>query len=148
MENIRQLVESVLENGFLLSLGTVDPSGIWVSDVIYVHDASLNIYWLSHVEARHSKAIMVNPKVAGTITISNNPGALNIGLQIDGIAEKVEGDILEIATKHRVKRGKAPPSKEGEILDSGESWYRLKPTKIELIHEPLFGSEKKVLKIQ
>ena len=44
--------------------------------------------------------------------------------------------------KHRQKRGKPPPAKPGEILDPGESWYRLKPAAIELIYEPLFGFEK------
>lgn len=96
---------------------------------------------------RHSQAISKNHIVAATITISNNPGEKNIGLQIEGIAEKVEGDMLEVARQHRKKRGKPEPEKEGETLDEGKSWYQLKPTKIELIYEPLFGFEKKIIKL-
>ena len=142
MHNVQELIKEVLEEGYLLSLATVDDGGVWVSDVIYVYDDQMNIYWLSQISARHSKAISKNNQVAGTITISNKPEEKNIGLQLKGVAEKIDGDILEIAVKHRQKRGKPAPTKLGEILDQGESWYRLRPKMIELIYEPLFGFEK------
>lgn len=142
MNNVQELINEVLEKGYLLSLATVDDGGVWVSDVIYVHDDQMNIYWLSQTNARHSKAISKNDRVAGTITVSNKPGEKNIGLQLKGVAEKIDGDILEIAVKHRQKRWKLAPTKPGEILDQGESWYRLRPKMIELIYEPLFGFDK------
>src|SRR3989344_9137677 len=142
MEDLKKIVGEILDQGYLMSLGTLDESGPWVSDVIFVNDG-LDIYWLSLENTRHSKAILKNPKVAATITISNNAGEKNIGLQIEGIAEKIEGDVFEIAKKHRLKRNKPVPEKEGEILDPGESWYKLSPTKIEIINEPLWGFEKK-----
>ena len=145
MDEIREIVRKVLEQGYLLSLATADNTGIWVADVVYVNDKDFNIYWLSHHDTRHSKAIMKNPSVAGTITISNNPGEQDVGLQIEGQAEKIEGDILLIAKKHLAKRGKPAPTKEGEIFETGQSWYRMKPKKIELIHEPIFGRIKKAL---
>lgn len=130
-----------------MSLATIDESGPWASDIIYVFDVKLNIYWLSHIKTRHSQAILKNPQVAGTITLSNRSKEDNIGIQFAGIAEKVEGDILDMAIKHRLKRGKPAPTKEGEILDPGESWYRLKPKFIDLIYEPLFGFKKERLNL-
>lgn len=146
-EDTKNLVLSILEQGYLMSLGTADGNGPWVSDVIYVHDKDWNLYWISETATRHSQAIQKNPKVAATITISNNQGEENVGLQIEGTAEKVSGDILEMAKQHRRKRKKPEQEKEGEILDEGESWYSLKPTKIELIYEPLFGFDKKLLSL-
>lgn len=145
MKEIGKLVLSVLEKGFLMSLATVDEDGPWVSDVVYVHDDKLNLYWLSESTTRHSKAIEDNSKVAATITVWQKQGDKNIGLQIAGRAIKIEGDILEMAVKHRLKRNKKAPEKEGEILGANESWYCLKPTKIELIYEPLYGFNKKKL---
>ncbi len=52
-----------------------------------------------------------------------------------------------MAVKLRLKKKKQPPKNEGEILDPGESWYRLKPEKIELIYNRLFGFEKKMIKL-
>lgn len=148
MKEIKKLVFSVLEKGFLMSLATVDEGGPWVSDVIYVHDDKLNLYWLSEVNSRHSKAIRKNPKVAATITVWQKQGDKNIGLQIEGKAKKIEGDILQMAVKHRLKRNKKAPKKEGEILESNESWYCLKPAKVELIYEPLYGFSKKKLELK
>lgn len=146
MRDVRELVKSILEQGYLMSLGTVDDGGVWVSDVIYIHDDDFNLFWLSDPDVRHSRAIQGNPKVAATITVSNNAGEENIGLQIEGVAEKLEGNNLALATQHRLKRKKSPPTRGGEV-EEGESWYRLRPTKIEVIHEPRFGFDKQILKL-
>lgn len=180
MEDIKSLVVAVLKQGYLMSLGTADESGPWVSDVIYIYEWNIyphtknnvhestqidedfpvmkqkesgssgigvGVYWISETTTRHSNAILKTGKAAGTITISNNRGEQNIGLQIEGAAEKVEGDMLELARQHRKKRGKTGPEEGEEFLDKGESWYRLKPTKIELIYEPLFGFDKKTAEL-
>lgn len=147
MEDIRELVKQVLEKGYLISLATVDDDGVWVADVIYVCDDSFNIYWMSQEGARHSRALLQNNQVAGAITITAKPQEDDVGLQLEGVAEKIEGDILEMAIKHRLKRGKPTLIKEGEALDEGGSWYRLKPSRIELIYEPLFGFERKSLNL-
>lgn len=54
-----------------MSLAVQDNGGLWVSDVVYVFDDNFNIYWMSDPDVRHSKAILVNLQVAGTITVSN-----------------------------------------------------------------------------
>lgn len=146
--DIKKLIMSVLDQGYLMTLATSDENGVWASDVIFVHDGTLGIYWLSETGTRHSKAIMRNPRVAGTITLSNSKGEENKGIQFEGNAEKIEDDVLEIAVKHRAKRGKQAPSRVGEILGEGESWYRITPTKIELIYEPLYGFKKQVLELK
>ena len=89
MEEIKKLVEEILSKGYVMSLATLDDGGIWVSDVVYVFDRNFNIYWISQVSTRHSKAIEENSKIAATITTSVH-GGKNEGLQIEGKAEKVE----------------------------------------------------------
>lgn len=143
--NIRQLIQEVLGKGYLMSLGTTDEGGVWVSDVIYVYDDGLNIYWMSDPDVRHSQSISKNPRVAGTITVSGQ-GEDNLGIQFDGIAEKIEGPRFDCALKHYVKRKKPAPKETDDVLQ-GDSWYRLRPKKIELIHEKLFGFEKKILEL-
>lgn len=147
MEDIKSLITTVLEKGYLMSLATVDEGGPWVSDVIYVHDEKWNLFWISETETRHSQAIEKNRRVAATVTVSNNPGEDNVGLQIEGVAEKIEGDSPELSRAHREKRKKPIPEEGSGILEEGESWYVLKPTNVELIYEPLFGFDKKTVKI-
>ena len=144
-KDLRDLIEEVLSNGYLMSLATLDKSGVWVSDVIYIYDENFNIYWMSDPEVRHSKALLENNKVAGTITVSG-PGENNLGIQFDGEAEKVDGARFDLAKKHYLKRKKLPPKEQDDVLQ-GDSWYVLKPKTIELINEKLFGFEKKKLEL-
>lgn len=147
MENnqIKQLIQEVLDKGYLMSLATIDDGGVWVSDVIFVYDDKFNIYWMSDPDVRHSQAILVNPKVAGTITISDQ-GEDNLGIQFDGVAEKIDGARYDLALKHYAKRGKPAPKETDDVLQ-GDSWYILKPKKIELIYEKLFGFEKQKIEL-
>ena len=140
--DLKKLAENVLQDGFVMSLGTHDDSGVWVADVIYVYDDSFNIYWTSLAEVRHSKAIMQNTKVACTITADWTTGKER-ALQIEGVAEKIEGAFFELEKQLRVKRHLAVPTEPGQILEGGYSWHVLRPTKIELINNELFGYEKK-----
>ncbi|MBI4059532.1 pyridoxamine 5'-phosphate oxidase family protein [Candidatus Giovannonibacteria bacterium] len=142
-EDIKQLIKEVLEKGYLMSLATLDEGGVWVADVIYVHDGDFNIYWISSPVTRHSQAIIKNSRVAGTITVSG-PGEDNLGIQFEGVAEKVDGERPDLALRHYAKRGKPAPKENEDVLE-GDSWYILKPAKIELINEKLFGFEKQKL---
>jgi uncharacterized protein YhbP (UPF0306 family) len=143
--NIKQLIQEVLEKGYLMSLATVDSGGVWVSDVIYIFDEDLNMYWMSDPDARHSQAVLKNNKIAGTITISAQ-GEDNLGIQFEGIAEKIGGARYDLAIKHFAKRKKPIPAETEDVLQ-GDSWYMLKPKKIELICERLFDFEKQKLEL-
>ena len=45
MFNVRERTLEVLKQTHLMSLATVDDGGVWVSDVIFIYDDNLNIYW-------------------------------------------------------------------------------------------------------
>ncbi|MBX4188358.1 MAG: pyridoxamine 5'-phosphate oxidase family protein [Candidatus Doudnabacteria bacterium] len=145
MEDLKVIAKEILDSFHLMNLGTQDENGVWVSTVHYVSDADLNLYWLSSDLVRHSKAVLNNSKVAGTITVSTKPGDPNVGLQFEGLAEKLDGNHPELAKKHAAKRNKPEPQ-VGE-LEKGRSWYRLKPTKIQIIHEPNWGFNKQTIEL-
>jgi len=126
-----------------MSLGTFDKDGIWVADVVFVHDDDLNIYWLSAPDCRHSKAILENNNVAGTITNSTKSKEPNFGIQFSGKAERLEGARFNLIAKHWAKRNHKIPdiSKALEVLE-GDRWYKIAPTDIELIDEANFGFDR------
>jgi uncharacterized protein YhbP (UPF0306 family) len=140
MEDLPALIKEVLEKGYLMSLATLDDGGVWVADVIYVHGDAFNIYWMSDPKARHSKAVVEHSAIAGTITVSGQ-GENNLGIQFSGVAYKLEGPRYDLAKKHYAKRKKSEPKESDDVLE-GDSWYMLKPTHIDLIHEKHFGFEK------
>ncbi len=141
-DELKKLAFKILEDGYLMSLGTVDEGGVWIADVIYVHDKNFNLYWISAPETRHSRAIEGNNRVACAITASQEADKER-ALQIEDVAERIDGPMFEFEKKHRAKRGKGAPERPGEILEDGEVWYVLRPTKIELMHSEPFGYEKK-----
>ena len=138
MPDLRALAKEILNDGYLISLGFADSEGVWVSDVVYVSDDDLNIYWISKTDTRHSKALERNAAIAGTITAVEKVDAER-ALQIAGTAEKVEGPLFDLEKKHRAKRGMNMPTEPGEILKEAHYWYKLTPTRIELIHNEHFG---------
>lgn len=146
--NTRDRAMEVLRNTHLMSLGTFDGEGVWVADLIFLHDDDLNIYWISSPDARHSKAILKNEKVAGTITCSTKSKEPNFGIQFEGKAEKLEGLRIDLMAKHWAKRGhKIPSIAEATEWLGGESWYKLRPTKMELIDEVNFGFERQSVEL-
>lgn len=142
-KDVKQLIKEVLEGGYLMSLGTVDDGGVWVSDVIYIFDDDFNLCWMSKLHRRHSKAIELNKNVAGTITAETRIG-YELGIQFEGVAQKIEGARFDLAKKHCAKRGKPEPKETDDVL-YGAAWYMLKPKKIELICQEHFGYEKQKL---
>ena len=145
MFNIKKRIIEVLKGGYLMSLGSEDNGGVWVADVIYVFDDDLNIYWMSKIFRRHSKAIdEVNNKVAGTITITNNGEKNDLGLQFEGRAEKIRGFRPDLGIKFFKKRGLNMPNNPKDILGE-HSWYKLVPNKICLIDQKNFERERQDL---
>jgi len=141
MDDLRTLLRQILDQGYLLSLASVDESGPWVSDVIYTFDGDLNLYWISQSESRHSKAFVTNPLASGAITVVEKPEGKGIGLQISGTVRmlaQIPANSLALYTKKRKGETQWIPS-------AGEVWYRLTPSKFDLIYEPLFGFTKKFL---
>ncbi|MEX0652308.1 MAG: hypothetical protein WD509_03210 [Candidatus Paceibacterota bacterium] len=140
---MKEAVLEILNKGYLMSLATFDDS-VWVSDLIYIYDEDLNIYWMSDPAVRHSKALVKNNLVAGTITISNHGKEPNLGIQFSGKALKIEGPRHDLAVKHLKKRGHPEPKEEDDVLD-GDSWYMLVPDKIDIIDEEKYGYDKRSL---
>ena len=66
--------------------------GIWVADVIFIHDDDLNVYWMSHPECRHSKAILET-----SVSLKRLPRVL-----------RVANRTLAFSSKERQKNGRRP----------------------------------------
>jgi uncharacterized protein YhbP (UPF0306 family) len=131
-------IKEVLEAAYLMSLGISDENGPWVSDVIFVFDEDFNIYWMSYPATRHSKAIVTNNKAAASITAVGGIGIKGLGVQMEGVAEKIAGARYDLTQKLFEKKNQPVPPEDEDVLD-GDSWYVLKPSQILLIDEANFG---------
>lgn len=141
MEDLKALALQVLDDARVMSLGTVDEGGEWVADVVFVHDG-LDIYWISDPVVRHSMAIAKNKDVAATIDADDRTDHER-ALQLSGEAMQVESvpdSILELLVQKMDTDGTSNPRVK---LAEGLMWYKLVPNHIELIHNELFGYDRK-----
>ena len=97
MDSVSELIRNYLPEVNIMQLATAVGDQAWICTVHYYSDESLNLYWVSSRERRHSKEIQQNKKVAATILVHENNEAENyvIAITIEGIAELVGADIDE-----------------------------------------------------
>lgn len=138
MLDVKSLIHKILQKGHIASLASVDDSGPWVSDVIYTFDENFNLYWISQVESRHSKAFVNNSKAACSITIAEKPEGKGVGIQMEGsvgILAQIPDEVLLHYSRKRNKKGIW-------TLGAGEIWFKLTANNIDVIHEPTLGFSK------
>ncbi len=90
----------ILDNCTYMVIGTSTKRGTpWVAPVLFVYDNDFNIYFLSAVDALHSKNILENADVAISIFDSRQEIGVSEGIQASGKASLVEkGDIENAIT--------------------------------------------------
>ena len=148
MTLVRHRIRQVLDSGYLMSLGTTDPGGPWVSEVLYVCAEGWNIYWMSSPRSRHSLAVRALGQVAASITISRRAGEKDLGVQLSGTA-MCQGKRIPISimtaylAKYRITRARVTAT-----LKTGYDWYVLRPTFIELIDQANLGLTKQRLDLK
>ncbi len=142
-DELKHLTQTVLARGYLMSLGIVDEQGPWVADVIYIFDEDFNLYWMSTPKRRHSKAIDGgHDHVAAAIAVTQGPDQPDEGLQISGVAKRVEHPSLDLLKQWMNKKAESPMTAAGAVL-SGHVWYQLTPDRIELIYQEKFDYNRK-----
>ena len=71
----------------------------WVAPALFVYDNDFNIYFLSAVDALHSKNLLENAQVSISIFDSRQKVGVSNGIQAEGKASLVEkGDIKKVIT--------------------------------------------------
>lgn len=78
--DVEKIVREYIDKTIHMSLATVHDDTPWVTEVHFVYDDSLNLYFRSLKSRRHSQEIAQNPKVAGNIvkqhTLEEYPQAI------------------------------------------------------------------------
>jgi uncharacterized protein YhbP (UPF0306 family) len=147
MDDLRIVVNEILQKTYLFTLGTSQDNIPWTADLIFVHDDQFNLYWISSPDARHSQDILKNETVSATITLVEE--GLGRGIQIQGAAEQFVDNqkIFDIKHKHAMRMGRQVPNTLEDALNSqdvlGKVLYKLIPTQLFVISEPSFSAEKK-----
>jgi len=86
----QEKIGSLLRQGSTLALATVDEQGLaCVAPLFYLVDEDLNLYWLSSEKSEHSRNLLREPRVAGTVYAETDQWKQIRGVQMRGIASAV-----------------------------------------------------------
>ena len=72
-----------------MSLATCSDNKPWISEVHYVFDNELNLYFRSTPQRRHSIEILKNANVSGNIVTQHSLGQKVRGVYFEGSAERI-----------------------------------------------------------
>lgn len=133
--DLRDLIKDYLKEAKLMQLATSVNDQPWVCNVWFAADDSLNIYWFSSVNRRHSKEVEKNPKVAGAIALPQTTKDKARGLQFQGVAEMLS-DQADIDKAISVYANRIFPKEKIEEFMKLEAhphrFYKIKPTQFVL----------------
>jgi uncharacterized protein YhbP (UPF0306 family) len=87
--DIEKIVREYIEISIHMSLGTSIDNKPWVSEVHFVYDENLNLYWRSKVDRRHSLEIAENPNVAGNMVKQHKLDEYPHAIYFEGVASLV-----------------------------------------------------------
>lgn len=135
---LKNLIEDYLKKATLMQVATSRNHQPWACSVYFAYDESMNLYWISKADRRHSKEIRNNKKVAGTIVLPHKSGDKVRGLQFQGVSKELSNKTeVKSALKYYSKRFKLSSERVKAIIENtdGHVCYSIKPSLFVLFDE-------------
>jgi uncharacterized protein YhbP (UPF0306 family) len=125
--DIEQKIREYLPQIIHLSLATSQDSRPWVCEVHFAYDDSLNLYFRSKPDRRHSLEIVTNPRVAGNIVTQHGVGEKPRGVYFEGTAERLANvdENHPAYTLYCDRFGTGPEILEEDKTDTGHGFYKV-----------------------
>src|SRR3989338_4416277 len=126
--NLKREINTYLKTQRLMAIATYG-SHPWIANVYYIHDADLNLYFLSKTFREHCRALEENNVVTVAITDSHQPiYKPQKGIQLSGTAEQVH--VLSQLTWMFKMWNKLIAGSEGEVLKNPKKFLEMGISKI------------------
>ncbi len=105
MNMIDKNISQFIKKHHVFNLAVHHNNEIWTASCFYAFwEEKSSLVFLSDEDTKHSQMMIVNPKVAGTITLETRIVGKIQGLQFKGIVHKAENEILFMSKKIYYKR--------------------------------------------
>ena len=124
---LEKIVREYIDKSVHMSLATVVNNKPWVSEVHFVYDDNLNLYWRSLSSRRHSQEIAVNPNVAGSIVKQHQADESPHGLFFEGLAQELtdKTDQAKILSAFQTRLGADASILEEAQRPDGHKFYKV-----------------------
>lgn len=125
--DIEAAIRKYLPQMVHLSLATCVDNKPWVSELHFVYDDSLNLYFRSTKSRRHSQEIAINPFVAGNIVTQHHPGQKVRGVYFEGQAKRLDsvGELHPAYLGYCTRFGTGPAILDEARTEGGHIFYQI-----------------------
>ncbi len=127
--SVRVTARDYLRAHNVMTLATSDDAGPWTAAVFYAN-VDFTLYFVSSPDARHSRNLVVNPRVAVAVHEDYRAWTAIKGLQIEGTACAIAGS--EQTAASAAYRAKYPFIGVAGTLAAAlarVTWYKVEPTR-------------------
>ncbi len=127
---LREIATSIVDSNRFMTLATADADGLpWASPVWYAPSDYREFFWVSSLEATHSRNLMVRPQLAIVIFDSRESGGWK-ALYMSGVAELLEDvdEAIEIFSRRSVEQGLPAWTREDVLSPARHRLYRATAT--------------------
>lgn len=134
-KDLKELISEYLKEAKLMQIATSLDGQPWVCSVWFAADKDLNIYWFSSAVRRHSKEVLINPKVSGAIVLPQTPDDPPRGIQFSGEARLLKDEAeIDKAVSYYAGRIFSKDKIKEFMEDTGNphKFYKIKPTQFVL----------------
>jgi uncharacterized protein YhbP (UPF0306 family) len=139
---VRDAVISYLDTATIMQIATVSGEQPWAATVFFAADNAHEIFWLSPPNARHSRELNMNDRVAATISLPHQYGDAWQGLQVEGTVKEIDLSETEQLFQAYAERFNAHYRLAALLSgDDASRLYRLKPSLFVLYDEQNFAAE-------
>ncbi|MBI4085087.1 MAG: pyridoxamine 5'-phosphate oxidase family protein [Candidatus Liptonbacteria bacterium] len=152
MQNIdwNKEIKEALDRTEFMALSSVNNGESWTNPVAFAYSETMELFFISMMDAKHSQNILANPNVSVAIFKTERfPSGDVIGLQLKGQAKHLT-EISEIQKAAKYYFGRSPGNEEfrqktSESGGSGALWqfFKITPTELWCFDSRIFGEERK-----
>jgi nitroimidazol reductase NimA-like FMN-containing flavoprotein (pyridoxamine 5'-phosphate oxidase superfamily) len=125
--DVEKVIREYIDKSLHMSMATVSGNKPWVSEVHFVYDDNLNLYWRSLASRRHSKDIMSNPSVAGNIVRQHSLEEYPHAIYFEGTAQHLSNEdlIRQILPLFIERIGADDTAAEESKREDGHQFYKV-----------------------
>jgi uncharacterized protein YhbP (UPF0306 family) len=127
LSNIEQVIREYLPGVVHMSLATSNNNVPWISELHFMYDADLHIYFRSLPSRRHSLDIKENPNVSGNVIKQHTIGEKVRGVYFEGKAELIENVTMQ-SESYKAFTKRFGPNKdvlEEANTENGHKFYKI-----------------------
>ena len=135
---LAEVARELLDASTLCSIATVTPSGrAYVSTAYFAWTPDVDIIWISHPDAIHSRNLAANSSAALAVYDSGQRwGGADRGIQLFGTARQVAGRAAHEAARSYAARFPAYEEHQSRAY----TLYRFRPRRLKLFDEAALGA--------